>query len=105
MNDEKQIEMQNKINHLAHKLRVAEAESLIRLCSAHYNISNVGFDKYRASGVTLTIKNINQTSEVLIEEVLIADGLSPETIEAIKLDLERTYAQKMDCVSTGLKGE
>lgn len=49
-----------------------------------------------ASGVTITINNINKTNSTIVEEVMIADGLSPETIAAIKADIKRSYKLTMN---------
>ena len=54
----------------------------------HY-IGGASIDKMMASGVVLTITALG--GRKIVEPVLIRDGLSNETIEAIKADLRRSY--------------
>lgn len=58
-------------------------------------IGKCTINNYMASGVTITIKNINKKNHVICDEFMISDGLSPETIEAIKKDIKRSYDLKM----------
>lgn len=76
---------------LKHENRVMKASQLLTLNSAYRNIDKCSIEKYLASGITITIKNINKQNNVICEEFIINDGLSPETIEAIKKDIERSY--------------
>lgn len=76
---------------LKNKLRVLEASQLSTICRAYKGIDKCGTDRYMASAVTITIRNINADNNTIIEEVAINDGLSPETIAAIKADIKRCY--------------
>lgn len=83
-------------NAVANELRVLKASRLSVYCAAYRNLDKCGQDRYMASGVTITIKNINKTDNTIVEEVIIADGLSPETIAAIKADIKRSYELTMN---------
>lgn len=80
---------------LAHQLRVCKAGDISTLAIAYKHMDKTSSDRYMASGVTITIKNINANDEVIVEEVLISDGLSKETIEAIKADIKRSYDMRL----------
>lgn len=76
---------------LRNKIRVLEACGLHAICEAYRNIDKCGSDRYLGSAVTITIKNINKTKNTVVEEVAISDGLSDETIAAIKADIKRSH--------------
>ena len=76
---------------LKHELRVMKASQKSVICEAFRNVSKCGTDRYMGSAVTITIRNINKDKNVVVEEVCISDGLSAETIAAIKADLKRSY--------------
>jgi hypothetical protein len=76
---------------LKNKLRVLGASQLMTVCNAYKQVDKCGQDRYMASAVTITIKNINVNNNVIVEEVAIGDGLSPDTIAAIKADIKRGY--------------
>lgn len=88
------LELEN--NSLKNELRVLKASELFTICEAYRNINKCGQDRYMASGVTITLKNINQDKNTIVEEVCIADGLSLATITAIKQDIKRSYDLKND---------
>ena len=81
----------NTRKDLEHELRVLKACGISRICDAYRTLENCGIDKYLGSAVTITIKNINREKEIIIEEVAITDGLSAESIDALKNDLKRSY--------------
>jgi len=81
---------EGRFKELQHKVRVLEASQLNRRANAIRNIDKCG-EKYLASAVTLAIRNINRDNTVIIEEVCIDDGLSADTIAALKRDLIRSY--------------
>jgi hypothetical protein len=80
-----------ELNKLKNELRVMKASDLSTVCAAYRDIDKCGQDRYMASAVTITIKNINVNKNTIVEEVAISDGLSPDTIEAIKRDIKRGY--------------
>ena len=80
---------------LKRELQILNADNFHTLTNAYKQIDKCSSKNYMASGVTLTIKNINKTNNTICEEFLIIDGLSDETIEAIKRDIKRTYDYKM----------
>lgn len=71
------------------KLAEALASSPTRYNIAHGNIKNANTDKLMGSGVLISIQGIG--GKHIIDPVLIRDGLSNETIEAIKNDIKRSY--------------
>jgi len=72
-------------------LRVLKASQNYALAEAYRNIDKTGQDRYMASAITIIIKNINVSKNVIVEEVCINDGLSQATIDAIKADIKRSY--------------
>ncbi|MDA3806548.1 MAG: hypothetical protein PF440_01430 [Thiomicrorhabdus sp.] len=76
-----------KVQKLEHENRILNASKPVVLSKAFNKIDTAGSVKYFGSGVTITIKNINTTNNVICEEFCIFDGLSSETIEAIKRDI------------------
>jgi hypothetical protein len=87
MSKEKRVQ---EIVQLKNKLRVLEAGQLSALCSAYKNVDRCGQDRFMASAVTITIRSINVSNNTIVEEVAISDGLSVETITAIKADIKRS---------------
>ena len=73
---------------LEFKLAEALASSPTRYNIAYGNIKNANIDKLMGSGVLITIQYIGGKN--IIDPVLIRDGLSNETIEAIKSDIKRS---------------
>lgn len=71
--------------------QILELESQLahRYQFANIAIDKTGTDRLMASGVLLQLTGIG--GKELINPVMIKDGLSKETIEAIKKDLKRSY--------------
>ena len=86
------------MENLERELEVLKAENIHRLTDAYKKIDKCTTTNYMASGITLTIKNINEKNFVVCEEFLISDGLSNETIQAIKNDIKRAYDLKMSYI-------
>jgi hypothetical protein len=86
----KQIAKRNIVKDLS----IAKASCLFNLMTAHTYIEKANKNKYMGSGVTITIKNINQTNDIICEEFMIKDGLSDATIKAIQDDI--IYTLKND---------
>lgn len=80
-----------EINKLRNELRVLKACDRYALAEAYRKIDKCGQDRYMASAVTITIRNINVNNNIIVEEVAITDGLSSDTIAAIKADIKRSY--------------
>jgi len=76
---------------LENELRKTRACDISALSQAYNNIEKCTNKNYMGSAVTLTIKNINLDNNIIIKEFSISDGLSEETIGAIKKDIKRTY--------------
>ena len=81
---------------LQNKYRQQRAHDIATLKYGHINITKANQDKYNGSGVTITIKNINQDNNVIVEEVMIIDGLSDDTIACIQADIKRTYDLRLE---------
>lgn len=82
-------EMQNKISELQNKLFVSEASQLHNLHFASADIQKAIDSKMQGSGVILSIKALNGTD--IVQPTMIVNGLSQETIPAIKADLQKAY--------------
>lgn len=91
--------MDNLEKDLEREIEILKVESIHRLTDAYKNIDKCNMEKYMASGITITIKNINKKNHVICEEFMINDGLSFETIEAIKRDIKRAYDLKMSYIA------
>lgn len=70
-------------------LMVSRAHDILRLATSHKDIAKLTTDRYMASGLIISIRNLS--GNTVIEDTLIADGLSPETIAAIQADIKRTH--------------
>lgn len=79
-----------RIDRLERELREALAGQAYVYASADATISNASTDHLMASGVVLTLTALG--GRQLCQPVLIRDGLSKETIDALKGDLRRSYA-------------
>lgn len=80
-----------RLNAIENELRVLKAGRVSTLCAAYKNLDKCNQERFMGSGVTIIIKNINKTDNMMVEEVIITDGLSPETIAALKADVKRSY--------------
>lgn len=80
-----------KIQKLENEVRVLTASQRFIISAAYRDLEKCGQDRYAASGVTITIKNLNPTNNIIVREVVIPDGLSAETIKALKADVKRAY--------------
>jgi len=97
MNDYDELYEDNK--ELKRRLEILEAGNINRLTEAYRKIDKCTIKNYMASGVTLTIKNINKKNFTICDEFMIGDGLSDETIEAIKKDIKRAYDLKLPYIA------
>lgn len=80
-----------KKTHKETKRELLEAKSSTVLAHVHASsyIGKCSTDKMMGSGVLLQLTGIG--GKDLINPILIRDGLSEETIEAIKKDIKRSY--------------
>lgn len=81
--------MQNKINDLQNKLFASEASQLHNLHFASADIQKASNAKMQGSGIILSIKALNGAD--IVKPTMIVNGLSQETISAIKSDLTKAY--------------
>lgn len=82
-------ELQNKISELQGKLFASEASQLHNLHFASADIQRVCNSKMQGSGIILSIKALNGND--IVKPTMIVNGLSRETILAIKADLTKAY--------------
>lgn len=75
----------------AKDLREYKAMDIMTLAKAHEDMLKTGSDRYMASGLIITITNINGTGETVVGPVMIKDGLSADTIAALRADIKATY--------------
>lgn len=67
---------------------------------ADANIDKCSTDRMMASGVILTLSALG--GRVIVEPVCIRDGLSKETIEALRADFRRSYLHATSFKPKGL---
>lgn len=86
MKKEKVVETKSD---LSRKLKEALAGQAYVYHYAQLEVENLSIEKLIGSGVVLEITTLG--GRVGVKPVLIRDGLSEETINAIKTDLKRSY--------------
>lgn len=74
-------------------LRNWKAGDILYLSKAHADLKKVGRERFLGSGVILSITALNGAE--IVEPVLINDGLSEETIEALRRDVKRAYDYRL----------
>lgn len=84
----------NTVKELQWRLVMQSAQDLIALRSAHENLKTCDKGRYMASGVIIEIKNLS--GESIVAPVCIADGLSAETIEALRADVAASHARRVE---------
>jgi len=84
----KKIQLEQKVAELERKLREAEAGSAHVYHFAHRSLDKAG-NNLTGSGVVLTLTVLG--GREVCKPVLIRDGLSAETINALKADLVRSF--------------
>lgn len=85
-----------KLSRLAQALkdlRALKAQDIGTLSKAHADAQRLGKDRFLASGVIVSVTTIGGTT--LLEPVMIADGLSDETIKALRRDIKATYDYRL----------
>jgi hypothetical protein len=85
---------QQKREKQANDLRVANAGALHNVALAIADIEKLLTVNFAGSAVILKIDSISANKPDLVRPVEVIDGLSKETIEAIKKDLIRSYKLK-----------
>lgn len=80
---------------LKRELNIKDSDNFYRLAEVYKKIDKCSQSNYIGSGIVLTIKNINKENFVICDDFMIIDGLSDETIQAIKKDIKRSYDLKM----------
>lgn len=85
---------------LERKLNISEAGQIHRHHFADANLHRVVTDKMQGSGVILSMKFLS--GDDVFDPVLIYNGLSKETVEAIKADLRRSFAHATELAPAGV---
>ena len=93
----------NKLAEIEHRLRVAKATDILTLAQAHKNVEKATVERYSLSAIMLTIRDINNPCNIIMEEVAIS-GLSPNTIAALQADIKRTYDERINHPMCKIKG-
>lgn len=88
MKNQKQSKAQ-RIVELERQLKEAKAHQIHTHHFASIELERFGIDKMTGSGVILKLSALG--GKTLLTPVMISDGLSAETIAAIKADLVRSY--------------
>jgi len=85
------------IADLQRKLRDAEAHHVYKYHFASKEIETFGTDRFMGSSVIIEITAQGRKGQLSMGPVAIRNGLSPETIKAIKADLKRSldYATEL----------
>lgn len=78
-----------KTKQLEHYLMLQKASDILNLSQAHYNLNDANQTKYKASGVIVEVKDL--TGKTIVQPFTVSDGLSQDTIEALRADVKRTY--------------
>lgn len=86
--------LHDEIAELKKKAAKFEAFDILRLRLALDKIDGAGQASKMASGVYVEIKNLD--GQGITGQFGIVDGLSPETITALKKDIERTFLMRVD---------
>lgn len=89
MTSKKKLELEKQIQSLQWKLKEMEAQLVHQYHFAAAQIGKASIAKVTGSAVVLELTFLGGTK--VMEPVAIRDGLSDETIAAIKADLKRSY--------------
>ena len=81
---------------LINYIRVLEVDNINRLSDAYKKLDKCNQKNYMASGLTITIQNVNTNSlnTLVIDEFMIADGFSDALIAELKKEVKRSYDLK-----------
>lgn len=83
-----------RIAELERKLMEAEAQQIHRYHFASCELEKFGINKMMGSGVILELSALG--GKAVLTPVMISDGLSAETIAALKADLVRSYNKMVE---------
>lgn len=89
-----------RIAELERKLREAEASQVHLYHFASATIHNASVDKLYGSGVILTLTALG--GQEIVPPTLMRNGLSNNTIEALKTDLVRCYEYAVELKPKGV---
>lgn len=98
MSNTKQAQAQ-RIAELERKLIEAESAMAYRYYHAEQGLTKASTDHLMASGVVLTLTVLG--GRMLFDPVMICDGLSKETIAALKKDLLRSFERATELKPKG----
>jgi hypothetical protein len=83
------------------KIRELEAQILSAYWSADSALDGVVMEKMLGSGVLVTLSALG--GREIVRGVVIRDGLSESTVEALRADIRRSYAQATEMKPRGVK--
>lgn len=79
----------SRLAQMTKDLLYYKAHDILTLSKAFKDVSKCNSDKYMASGVIITIRDLS--GKEVVESFMISDGLSEDSIAALKADIKRTY--------------
>lgn len=85
--------LQNEVNSLRNKLRIAESYQVHNLWFAASELPKFGVDRLKGSAAILEISTVS--GKTTIGPVAIS-GFSPETIAEITADIRRTWNERTE---------
>ena len=85
------VDQSAMIADLQRKLRDAEAHQIHRYHFASKEVEAFNMDRFMGSSVIIEITAEGKKRDYSMGPVAIRNGLSPETIKAIKADLKRSF--------------
>lgn len=89
-----------EITALRTQLATAKASQTHNYHFADASISRTSTDMLEESGVVISVRALNGTE--LIPDVMIPDGLSDNTIEALRADFRRAYLRMTELKPKGV---
>ena len=89
-----------RIADLERQLMEAKAAWVHHFHFADANVAQASTEKMRGSGVILTITALG--GRQIVEPMIIPNGLSPETIEALRADFRRGFAYTTELKPKGI---
>lgn len=76
------------IQQLEAEIKVLRASLLCHLKAAYHDLKNCGVNRYMASGLVITITNLE--GKEVVEPFMCQDGLEESTISALQQQIKKT---------------
>lgn len=85
----KRVSLREQLVTMQQKVHQHEASTLYRRRAVYHDLLDAGKDKMMASGVIITITALG--GRQIVPPVMIADGLSADTIAALQRDVQASH--------------